>query len=801
MRYLKDKEEIWPLLSIVIIFILYFNLLYWPLGSFLKVPALRSNDFFANLIRKHKALPREIQDLAIVTIDSDSLQGAGRQWPWPRSIFAELVSRISAAGPKAIFLDFAFLGSSSDASSDLLFAQALKKAGNVILAGYIDEEGEYVRPLDLFASSAYGVGLVNKKQESQDLRVRDMRAVFLLKSAGQKFDYGAEVKLLALAKGIPLSNIRYEADKVILCPGLTIPVNDFGITPINYSAGIQDFISLPAYKILGSKPLEANLLKDKIVLVGMTANITHDIHLTPRGLMPGIYINANSLLMLSSGEFLKTLPFWPSLFIFLLFSLAIGFLSLRLKPAQTLLILGVVLAGVAAIYLFLGLGYNFRMDIFSLIFLSIASCLTVQIYKYITLIIDSEKLKLLAIIDPLTAIYTQRYFQLNLQSVLQRFSKKQGHFFCLIYINEYPQLSEKQALALPHLIKMLSEMVRQCLGKRSLLARYGQDALSLCVWDVRRKPLEKSLALLIEEIANREFVIEREVLRISVKIAGVDFPRENIKNYPDLVLTCKTILKRIQEGVGVPLVLFDSKLDKVIRASSAQETALAMPKGELAYLSLDLEARNKELEAALEELKKKEKEVARHYFWTMHSLVKALEEKDPYTAGHSERVALGATTLAIGLNLPKEEIEAIQRAAHLHDIGKIGLPDRILHKKERLSDEDFEYVKRHQADGAKILEGLPFFEEVLPLILYHHERYDGKGYPHGLSGEMIPRGAQIIAIADSYDAMTTGRGYNKPLMLEGAIEELKKSSAAQFNPAYVQEFIKLLEAKKISAVR
>ena len=158
-----------------------------------------------------------------------------------------------------------------------------------------------------------------------------------------------------------------------------------------------------------------------------------------------------------------------------------------------------------------------------------------------------------------------------------------------------------------------------------------------------------------------------------------------------------------------------------------------------------------------------------------------------------------AQTLAKGLLLPEKEIDAVQKAAYLHDIGKIGLPDRVLHKKERLNDEEFEYIKRHQADGARILEGLPFYKEIVPYILYHHERYDGKGYPHGLSGDMIPRGAQIISIADAYDAMTTGRGYNNPLTAQEAIAELKKSLGQQFHPLYAETFIKLLEEKKIHA--
>lgn len=807
MRYIKDEESVRILFLVVVIFILY-NFIIHPLG-FGQAAALRTNDFFSGISRPGKKLPREIKDIVVVPIDNVSLKEAGLQWPWKRSAFAELVAKISSYQPKAIFLDFTFLGKASDESLDGQLAAAIKKAGNVVLAGYLDEDGEFVRPLDIFSAPAKAVGLVNKKADRHDRRVRSMRAVLRTKTKSlqaPEYDFAAEIKILALVRDIPLENIRYDSNSasVILSPELVFPVDDFGFIPINYSAGVSDFINLPVYKILGSQSIEPALLKDKIVMVGITANITHDIHATPLGSIPGIYINANSLLMLLSGRLLKTLPIWSGIGIFLLFSLAAGFLSFRLKPACSILLLASLLFCISLGYIFLQARYNFRMDIFSLVFLSLVSYAAVELYKYTSLVIESEKLKIQAIMDPLTALYTQRYFQLNVQSVLQKQARAGGHFFCLLYFKEFSQVGEGRVLALPHLIKMVSQTIRECVGKKSLLARYGEESLSLCLFQIKRRQFEDLLRLLAERLASREFVIEKERIKISAKIAAVDFPREHIKNYPDLVLTCESLLKRIATDAclpagraKVPLAIFDPEVDRVITASEPILMAGVMPKGELGYVSMDLQARNKELEAALEELKSKQKEIARTYFYAMHSLVKALEEKDLYTAGHSERVSFYATALAEGLHLPKEEIEAVNRAAYLHDVGKIGLPDRILYKKEKLSDEEFEFVKRHQAQGAKILEGLPFFEEVLPLILYHHERYDGKGYPHGLTGDMIPRGAQLIAIADSFDAMTTGRGYNRPLLSEDAVGELKKCSGQQFNPAYVNTFIELLRQKKI----
>ena len=778
--------------------ILYTILQYF---GFLGAPALRLNDFFSNISLAQKALPEEIKDIVVIAVDNDSLKKADLRWPWSRGRFAEVLKTVNSGGAKAVFFDHAFLGK-SDEEADSLFAEEIKRSGKVILAGYMEND-EYVQPLDILALASAGIGLVNKGiLNSQDLRVREVRLVFDVNRAGRKYDYGAEVKTLAMARGASPVDIRYETGRVIFPDGFSIPVSDYGTLPINYLAAAGDFNTVSVSRFFDSSaPLDSSLFKDKIVLMGATADIIHDIHPTPLGKIPGIYINANCLLMFLSGKFLKVMPYWPERFILLALSIAIGLISLRLKVVYSFLVSSALLLILSVGYVFLRIRYNFSLDIFSLIFLGLISYLTVEAYKYITLVIQSEKIKQQAIIDPATNLYTQRYFQLSVEPILDKANKKRTHLFCLIYINEYQYLEEKYYRSLPRLIKMLAGAIKGYADKKSLLAYYGEGAFSLCLWGADMNLLEKRLSALISGIADREFILDNQAIKLSLKINAVDIPWEHIESFADLVLTCESLGRRVASGAKAALTVFDPKVDKVVRAAASEDSLKAVPRNEFEYVSLDLAARNKELEKALEEIKEQQKKIERVYFQTMHSLVRALEEKDPYTAGHSERVAFYSTELAKGLSLSREEVDAVNKAAYLHDIGKIGMPDRILHKKEKLTDEDFTYIKRHQTDGAKILEGLPFCEKIIPYILHHHERYDGKGYPHGLSGDMIPPGAQIIAIADSFDAMTTGRGYNSPLMLDEAIEELKKSRGIQLNPAYTQRFIELLEEKKIHALR
>jgi putative nucleotidyltransferase with HDIG domain len=140
-------------------------------------------------------------------------------------------------------------------------------------------------------------------------------------------------------------------------------------------------------------------------------------------------------------------------------------------------------------------------------------------------------------------------------------------------------------------------------------------------------------------------------------------------------------------------------------------------------------------------------------------------------------------------------MELLRKAALLHDLGKIGMPDSILHKQGRLTEEEFNVVRMHEIVGVKILEPLKEFKEILPWILHHHERWDGKGYPHGLGGNNIPMAAQIISLADVFDALTTGRDYKKAFPVEEARQEILNSRGTQFNPALVDIFLEIIKEK------
>lgn len=175
-------------------------------------------------------------------------------------------------------------------------------------------------------------------------------------------------------------------------------------------------------------------------------------------------------------------------------------------------------------------------------------------------------------------------------------------------------------------------------------------------------------------------------------------------------------------------------------------------------------------------------------------LAAVVDAKDPMTLKHSRHVASYSRMLAEAMNLMPDDVEHIELAGLLHDVGKLGIPDRVLQKPGRLTDEEFALIKTHPQRGATILERHPALANIIPMVRHHHEKIDGKGYPDGLSGDDIPIGAAIICVADAFDTMTSERTYQRRRSVEEAIAELQRCAGSQFHPELVSRFIKEIEA-------
>ncbi|MDD2715980.1 MAG: GAF domain-containing protein [Candidatus Wallbacteria bacterium] len=187
------------------------------------------------------------------------------------------------------------------------------------------------------------------------------------------------------------------------------------------------------------------------------------------------------------------------------------------------------------------------------------------------------------------------------------------------------------------------------------------------------------------------------------------------------------------------------------------------------------------------------KELEENYLSTIRALANTIDAKDAYTRGHSHRVTEYSVSVGKAMGFNSKELKELRFGALLHDIGKIGIPEEIIGKRAKLTDMEFKIIQNHPNIGSSIVDPIVFLQDKIPSIRYHHERYDGKGYPEGLKGDTIPLFARIIAVADTFDAMTSNRPYREGLPLAFAVDEIRKNSGSQFDPKIVTAFLSALE--------
>jgi putative nucleotidyltransferase with HDIG domain len=254
-----------------------------------------------------------------------------------------------------------------------------------------------------------------------------------------------------------------------------------------------------------------------------------------------------------------------------------------------------------------------------------------------------------------------------------------------------------------------------------------------------------------------------------------------------------------------------SKITTPLRTLTEQSQAIARgdfsqrvhvrSRTEIGELAQTFNLMTDDLERLVADLKRSADENLTLFLSSIQMLAGAVDEKDPYTRGHSDRVTRYSVLLAAELGLPKEEVEKIRIAAQLHDVGKIGIEDRILKKPGALTPEEFEVMKTHTIKGANILRPVQQLREMLPGIELHHESLDGRGYPYGLKGDQIPLMPRIIMVADTFDAMTTKRPYQSPISYETAVRRIEAMANTRYDAAVVMALVKLFDHDELGVPR
>jgi putative two-component system response regulator len=272
---------------------------------------------------------------------------------------------------------------------------------------------------------------------------------------------------------------------------------------------------------------------------------------------------------------------------------------------------------------------------------------------------------------------------------------------------------------------------------------------------------------------------------------GFEILERIARKYPSIPVVMLTAFNDLDTGMkAIRLGAFDY-LTKPIRQEelySCIHRALEKASEEQRKKEIDEEhlAIRKKLEA---ELRKTKSTLQRSTISTLEAFSETIEQKDPYTKGHCNRVRTLAVALAKTLNLDEKTLQIIEGGALLHDIGKISIPEEILNKNGSLTGEEYSLIKTHPEAGVRIITHIPSFKQYIPIIRSHHERIDGRGYPDNMKGEDIPLDVKIVSLADAFDAMTSSRAYRSALPTELAVEEIKLNAGTQFDADLVHVFI------------
>ncbi len=240
-------------------------------------------------------------------------------------------------------------------------------------------------------------------------------------------------------------------------------------------------------------------------------------------------------------------------------------------------------------------------------------------------------------------------------------------------------------------------------------------------------------------------------------------------------------------GIAHPIRLLAQRTREIANGNYQQRVELKTH-NEIGELADNFNSMSEAIEESIERLKKSAHENNLLFINSVRMLAAAIDAKDPYTRGHSERVARYSMAVGKNLTLSEKEMRDLRISALLHDVGKIGIDDRILRKPGALSDDEFEVMKQHPAKGAAIMSGVAQLIDIIPGMKYHHEKWSGGGYPDNLQAEQIPMQARIIAIADTFDAMTTNRPYQKAMELAYVVEKIKSFAGTRFDPRVVDAF-------------
>lgn len=392
----------------------------------------------------------------------------------------------------------------------------------------------------------------------------------------------------------------------------------------------------------------------------------------------------------------------------------------------------------------------------------------------------NERLNQLALIDTQTEVYNWRYLRERLSSEFKRAKRQLVPLsFLMIDIDYFKSINDVYGhrfgdMVLQQFAKLLKELARGS----DIVTRYRGEEFVVILPDTSKEGAVSLAKRFQENIHAHQFGMPTSTAKLTISIGVISYPEDGIVSELELLdLIDKIMITAKEKGSG-----------SIQTLTPAIKKQTIMPQ-----ISEDKAEQIRQLKNKILDLTKK---IDKNLLESIYAFAKAIEARDFYTGEHVEKTVFYATELAKSLGLPEAEVENIRRAAVLHDIGKIGISDKILLKEGKLTPEEYDAIKKHPLIGADILRPIHFLRDVVPIILYHHERYDGFGYSSGLKGEDIPLGARIVAVADAYQALISDRPYRKAYSQEEALEIIKQGAGTYFDPKVVELFLQIVTREK-----
>lgn len=361
--------------------------------------------------------------------------------------------------------------------------------------------------------------------------------------------------------------------------------------------------------------------------------------------------------------------------------------------------------------------------------------------------------------DGLSGLYNHRYFQVHFKSAIQKAKHEQKPLSLIIFDIDYFKYFNDTFghIAGDRIIKDIGKILQEKVTSPAVAARYGGDEFCVLLPDLE-------ISSVYATAKNIKDNIESLSVKNAEKLpAGKITVTAGIANYPEHTKTIENLLELADQALYKAKNVSKDKIELYFNVLDSLKSSCDRSETEL--LS------------------------------SIKTLLSIINAKDRYTYGHSERVLEYATMIAKNYGLSENELKLVQYGAYLHDIGKIEIDIDILNATGKLTDHEWNILKQHPYWGSEIIRPIKSLEKVIPYVLYHHENYDGTGYPHGIGGVDIPLGARIIRIADSFDAMTTDRPYKKGMSINAACNELLSYAGSLYDPALCTLFVNLIREK------